>query len=260
MYRTGESAERYLDSLSGMLKELELEQILAAAGLVAASLRSGCLIHMFGTGHSQLLTLEVFFRAGGLAAVNPILDQRLQFDGGVLGSTEFERTSGAAEELARDAGFRAGDVGFVASNSGRNVLPIEIALQMRSAGMKVIALTNLTQSKSGKSFHASGKRLFEVADQVLDNHCPVGDAAIVVPGISARMGPLSTIAGSALLHAVFVEAAAQLATEGRPPEVLQSVNVGTGALDELHALLARYENRIRFYRTPPHKEEAHPPA
>ena len=257
MRRTGESAEQYLDSVRGVLEKLEIQQILSAAALVANSLRSGGLIQMFGAGHSLLLAIETFFRAGGLVAVNPILDRRLQFDGGVIESTEFERSSGAAAwEIARDAGFRAGDVGFVASNSGRNVLPVEIAFQMRSAGMKVIALTNLTQSKGGDSFHPSGKLLFEVADAVLDNHCPVGDAAVQVPGISARMGPVSTIAGSALLHAVFIEAAAQLAGEGNAPDVFQSVNVGTGALDDLRDLVARYGDRIKFYRSPPHKEKA----
>lgn len=256
LFRTGESAAQYLDSVRRALEELEIQQILSAATLVANSLRSGGLIHMFGAGHSLLLAIEVFFRAGGLVAVNPILDRRLQFDGGVIESTEFERTSGAAQEIAREAGFRAGDVGVVASNSGRNVLPVEIAFQMRSAGMKVIAVTNLTQSKAGKSFHASGEMLFEVADAVLDNHCPVGDAAVQIPGISARMGPVSTIAGSALLHAVFIEAAAQLAGEGNAPDVFQSVNVGAGALDDLRTLVAMYGDRIKFYRPPPHKEKA----
>ncbi|MGH9617108.1 MAG: sugar isomerase domain-containing protein, partial [Acidobacteriaceae bacterium] len=174
LHRTGESAEQYLQAVRSVLGELELQQVLSAAALVAASLRSGGLIQMFGSGHSLLLAVEVFFRAGGLVAVNPILDRRLQFEGGVIESTEFERTSGAARELARAAGFRAGDVGIVASNSGRNVLPVEIAFQMRAAGMKAIALTNLKQSNAGKSLHVSGKRLFEVVDAVLDNHCPVG--------------------------------------------------------------------------------------
>lgn len=256
MRRTGESAEQYLSSVRSVIEKLETTQILSAAALVADSLRNGGLIHMFGAGHSLLLAIETFFRAGGLVAVNPILDRRLQFDGGVLESTEFERTSGAAREIARDSGFRAGDVGFVASNSGRNVLPVEIAFQMRSAGMKVIALTNLTQSKIGNSFHVSGKMLFEIADAVLDNHCPVGDAAVQIPGISVRMGPISTIAGSALLHAVFIEAAAQLAGEGNAPDVFQSVNVGTGALDELRSLVAKYGERIKFYRSPLHRENA----
>jgi uncharacterized phosphosugar-binding protein len=188
--------------------------------------------------------------------VNPILDQRLQFEGGVIESTEFERTTGAAKELARAAGFRDGDVGIVVSNSGRNALPVEIAVRMLSAGMKIIALTNLSQSKSGKSLHTSGKKLFEIADVVLDNHCPSGDAAVSIPGIPARMGPVSTIAGSALLHSVFIEAAAQLASEGRAPDVFESVNVGAGSLDGLRSLVARYQDRIRFYRISSHNEMA----
>lgn len=248
MHRTGESAERYLTSARDVLGALQLEQIVSAASLVAASLRNDGLIHVFGAGHSLLLAIEVFFRAGGLVAVNPILDRRLQFDGGVLESTEFERTSEPAQELARSAGFRAGDAGIVISNSGRNALPVEIAFQMRFAGMKVIALTNLKQSRGGKSLHASGKRLFEVADAVLDNHCPVGDAAVEIPGTSARMGPVSTIAGSALLHAAFIEAAALLADEGKAPDIFQSVNVGEGALDGLRSLISRYQDRIMYYR------------
>lgn len=256
MHRTGESAEQYLHTVRDILAELELQQILPAAEVVATSLRNGGLIHMFGSGHSLLLAVEVFFRAGGLVAVNPILDQRLQFEGGVIESTEFERTTGAAEELARAAGFRAGDIGVVASNSGRNALPVEIAVRMLSAGMKVIALTNLSQSKSGKSLHKSGKRLFEIADVVLDNHCPSGDAAVSIPGIPARMGPVSTIAGSALLHSVFIEAAAQLASEGKAPDVFESVNVGAGSLDGLRSLVARYQDRIRFYRISSRNEMA----
>lgn len=256
MYRTGESAERYLGSVKGVLAELELEQIVAASSLVAASLRNDGLIHVFGAGHSLLLAIEVFFRAGGIAAVNPILDRRLQFDGGVIESTEFERSPDAARELATVAGFRAGDLGIVISNSGRNVLPIEIALEMRRAGMRVIALTNLAQSRAGISMHSSGKRLFEVADAVLDNHCPVGDAAVAIPGIAAPMGPLTTIAGAALLHGALIEAAARLASEGHAPEVFQSVNVGPGELDELCAMVARYEGRIRFYRRAPHRQRA----
>lgn len=90
--RTGESAEQYLDSVRGVLEELGIQQILSAAALVATSLRSGGLIHMFGAGHSLLLAIEAFFRAGGRVGVNRILDRRLLFDGGVIESTEFERT------------------------------------------------------------------------------------------------------------------------------------------------------------------------
>lgn len=241
-------AKQYLNSVRDVLEKLELPQVLTAAEFVAATLRAGSLVHVFGAGHSALLAQEVFYRAGGLVAIRPILDRRLQFEDGVIQSTEFERKHGAAHDLAAAAGFRSGDTGIVVSNSGRNILPVEMAMEMRAAGMKVIALTNLKQSQTGKSLHPSGKRLFEYADAVLDNHCPSGDAAVTVAGIAAAMGPVSTIAGAALLHAVFIQTAAQLADEGTPPAVFQSANTGAGSLDELRSLITHYQDRIAYYQ------------
>ena len=252
-----EAAGRYFNSVRGVLAELEIPQVISAAEIVAAALKSGGLVHVFGAGHSALLAQEVFYRAGGLVAIRPILDRRLQFEDGVLQSTEFERTPGAAQELATSAEFRAGDAGIVASNSGRNILPVEMANQMHSGGLKVIALTNLGQSRAGKSLHPSGKRLFECADAVLDNHCPSGDAAIEIVGISGAMGPISTIAGAALLHAVFIQAAANLVREGSPPEVFKSANTGQGSLDQLRSLIAPYRDRIPYYRILPISRQVH---
>ncbi len=172
-----DSPASYLASARHVLEEISLEQIREAAELLAAALRSKGIIHVFGSGHSSMLAQEVFFRAGGLVPVSPILNARLGFACGVLESTEFERRVESADLLMRNVSFLSEDVGIVISNSGRNTLPIEIALRMKSAGMKVIALTNLQQSRQAKSRHASGKRLFEVADALLDNRCPPGDAA-----------------------------------------------------------------------------------
>lgn len=238
----------YWSRVRDILAELEEEQVMTAADLVARALRQGGIVHIFGAGHSALLAQEVFYRAGGLVAVRPILDRRIQFEDGAIESTEFERKPGAAEELAAAAGFRNVDVGIVISNSGRNVLPVQMAVEMRSAGMKVIALTNLAQSRAGKSLHASGKRLFELADAVLDNHCPPGDAAVTLQGTENSMGAVSTIAGAALLHAVFLQTAAQLVKEGKPPEIFKSANVGEGSLETLRQLVAPYEERIEYYK------------
>lgn len=243
-----DSAERYLASVRRILDEISLEQIGRAAELIADSLRDKGLIHIFGAGHSSLLAQEVFFRAGGLVAVHPILSSKLGFENGVLESTEFERRTESADMLIDDGDFRRGDTGIVISNSGRNALPIEIALRMKTSGMKVIGLTNLEQSSQAISHHPSKKRLFEVADAILDNHCPSGDAAVMIEGISVALGALSTIAGATLLHATFLKAAESLAREGTPPEVFVSVNLGSGSTKELKQLVTRYQKRIRYYR------------
>ena len=243
-----DSSERYLAAVRRVLDEISLERIGQAADLLATALRSSGIIHIFGAGHSSLLAQEVFFRAGGLVAVNPILNQQLGFQCGVLESTEFERRAESADVLIRSESFRSNDSGIVISNSGRNALPVEIAIRMKSAGMTVIALTNLAQSRQSKSHHASGKRLFEIADVILDNHCPPGDAAVMIEGISAALGAVSTIAGAALLHATFLKAAESLAREGKPPDAFVSVNLGSGSMDLLKKLIAPYQQRIRYYR------------
>lgn len=240
--------QSYWSQVHRVLAELEEQQVVAAAGLVADALRHGGIVHVFGAGHSALLAQEVFYRAGGLVAVRPVLDHRIQFEDGVIESTEFEREPRAAEELARDADFQTGDAGIVISNSGKNVLPVQMAVEMRTAGMKVIALTNLTQSRAERSIHPSGRRLFEFADAVLDNHCPVGDAAVTLAGTNNSMGAVTSIAGAALLHAVFLQAATQLVAEGKPPAIFQSVNVGDGSLERLRSLMQPYEKRIRYYQ------------
>jgi uncharacterized phosphosugar-binding protein len=114
--------------------------------------------------------------------------------------------------------------------------------------MKIIALTNLEQSRSTESRHPSGKRLFEVADEVLDNHCPPGDAAVTIYGIPHLLGPLSTIAGAAILHSVFLEAAATLAKIGNPPPTLASANVGDITPGSMRHPLRAYADRIQYYR------------
>jgi len=238
----------YLDAVRNALSRIETHQILHAANIVSASLEADGIVHAFGTGHSSLLAQEVFFRAGGLVAVSPILDPRLSFEQGAIESTEFERSLEAAQELVQHAGFRNRDTGIVISNSGRNALPVEMALQMKAAGLKVIALTNLEQSRAVLSRHPSCKRLFEIADCVLDNHCPPGDAAVSVSGIPHAMGPLSTIIGAAILHAMFLQAAEQLTSRGKLPATFVSVNVGEGSLDNLRERVARYQDRIPYYR------------
>jgi uncharacterized phosphosugar-binding protein len=238
----------YLSTVHSVLNRIEADSIQQAAGLIAESIGAGGIVHLFGSGHSSLLAQEVFYRAGGLIAVNPVLDPRLGFEKGAVESTGFERSLEGAEELAERAGFQTGDAGIVISNSGQNALPVEMASRMKQSGMRVIALTNLEQSRSAKSRHASGKRLFEVADAILDNHCPAGDAAVNIPGIPHAIGPLSTVVGAAILHSVFLEAAAALVQKGISPGVLASANVGSVTTANMRQLLSPYAARIRYYR------------
>ncbi len=246
--RTSEASLHYLQAIHDVLGRIEMDQVRRAAELVAAALEAEGIIHLFGSGHSSLLAQEVFYRAGGLVAINPLLDPRLGFERGAVESTEFERDAGHAAGLLQQAGIRPDDVGIVISNSGRNALPVEVALQMKRAGLKTLALTNVAQSRAATSRHPSGKRLFEVADAVVDNHCPPGDAAVIIPEIANPLGPLSTVVGAAILHLIFIEATSALARKGKPPAVFLSANVGEGNLEHLRRITAPFLDRIRYYR------------
>ena len=241
--------EIYLDQARQALARLRADEgasICAAAAAVAGALEADGVLHVFGAGHSHLLAEEAFYRAGGLAAVNPILDRRLMFFDGVMASTEAEREPGAAMRILEREDVRAVDAAIVASNSGRNAVPIEMALGLQARGVKVIAITSLAHSRAVAARHASGRRLYEIADIVIDSGIPAGDAAVELPGTTLRMGPLSTVVGAAIVHAITIEAAALLAQRGLEPPVLASANLDTTSRRDLERTLARYAGRIRY--------------
>jgi uncharacterized phosphosugar-binding protein len=236
----------YLDALLVLVTRIRQEQsaeIRRAAELVADTLAIDGLVHTFGTGHSHLLAEEAFFRAGGLVAVNPIRDHRLMMLAGAVVSTQAEREHGLARSILERHVISPGDVGIIMSNSGRNAVPIEMAVELRARQAKVIAITSLAHSRRSASRHHSGKRLFELADVVLDNGVPEGDALVQIPGMDRPMGPASTVSGAALVNAVLVEAAAIASARGLRVRVLRSANLDEGDR-ELEASIEPYVNRI----------------
>jgi uncharacterized phosphosugar-binding protein len=243
-------SEQYLTALSRILGQIAASQagpIQQAAALVAQAIAAGGVVQAFGSGHSHMIAEEAFFRAGGLVPVNLILDESLIFLHGAVESTRAERESGYAQTILEREDVRPEDVAIVISNSGRNAVPIEAALHFQAVGVKVIAITNPRQAATSSSRHASGKFLYQVADVVIDNQVPIGDAVLDMPGLEGRMGPSSTVAGAAIMNAVMIEAADQLKAMGKPVPVIASANVGTGALSEIEAAHARWALRVRLF-------------
>jgi len=239
----------YINGLQGVLSRIADEQgenIRRAGKIVADSLGSGGIIHTFGTGHSHIIAEDAFFRAGGIAAINPILDERFIFLKGALASTRAERESGIAAELIKQESIGPNDAGIIISNSGRNAAPIEMAVEMQNRGVPVVAITSIGQSRASRSRHASGKRLFEIADIVVDNCVPSGDALVKIDGIESMSGASSTVAGSAIIHSIVIEALAELADRGVSPSVLPSANAGDAAADTLRNILGPFASRISY--------------
>ena len=131
---------------------------------------------------------------------------------------------------------------IITSNSGRNAMIVEMALRCRKEGIKVIAITNLNQSKNQASRHSSGMRLFELADVVIDTCVPVGDVSLVYDGVET--GPVSSIMCMYLLNTCVAEAVKNLTEKGIKPLVFKSQNVDGNSNDEIYS---KYEGRIKHY-------------
>ncbi len=239
-------SQEYFDSLNETIKnaqESQKETVEKAALICAESLIGGGYLYTFGTGHSHLLAEEIFYRAGGLVRVFPIEDDALMLHTGASRSSKIERVAGFATILLNDTPAKAGDVLFVFSNSGRNTMPVEIALSAKEKGMKTICITSLKHAATVSSRHPSGKKLSEVCDVVLDNCGLPGDGAVKLGEL--QMGATSTVIGAMLLQAIVCRTAELIASRGIEPEIFQSANIDGG--DQKNAAyLKKYKKEINI--------------
>lgn len=232
---------RLYDTIESVM-ESQGTAIETAASWMATSIASEGVVHLFGSGHSHMVAEEVFHRSGSLMPLNPMLDVNLTFMGSV-NATELERSSGYGRVVVASHDIRPGEVVIVISNSGVNPVPIEVALEAKALGAKTIAITSNSHYRNVPSRHASGKRLAQVTDLVLDTHVPAGDALIEIPGAAARTGGVSSVIGISLINAVVVETADRLQKMGITPPIIPTMNL-PGGDEEMEKLVARYAARL----------------
>jgi uncharacterized phosphosugar-binding protein len=243
------SAEAFFRVARDALERVErtqLSEIERAADLLAASLLADGVVHIFGTGHSRAFAMEMAGRAGGLAPFHAMTLEDLAFRGKrtseeVLDPT-LERDAEVAREVLSLYDVRPEDAFIVVSNSGRNGSTVEMALAAREMGLPVVVVTSLDHTRKVTSRHPSGKRLFEVADVVLDNAAPFGDAVLEVDG-GVRLCAVSSLTGAFIAQALTAEVARRYTDAGVEVPVFVSANVdGSDERNEL--LRRRYEGRI----------------
>lgn len=239
---------KYLNNLTFILQRIthtQLESIEACANAFASTLESGNRIFLFGTGHSHMLAEELFYRAGGLVALQPILEPALMLHESASGSTQAERRPGVAKTIFANYKMQQGDTVVIISNSGRNAVCIDLALLAKQKGLLVVALTSIAHASSATSRHPCGKKLHEIADIVLDNCGCAGDASVYFEKLGRNAAPTSTSAGAAILNAVVAGCIEKLIEDGFPPEVFASSNVDGG--DRINdAYIQKYKDSIRF--------------
>lgn len=239
----------YFEAIQSILTQVLQEEeraLSGAADLVASCVKAGGVIHVFGAGHSHMMAEELFYRAGGLACVNPMIPEQALLHKGALSSSAWERDEANAAAVTAAWRPQPEDLLIVTSNSGRNGVPVEVALEGGRRGLPVIAVSAVAYAASGRSRHSSGKRLHEVADLVLDSKGGQGDVSLSLPGLPVGFGPTSTVVGAAILNAVCAGAIERLLAAGYEPPVFRSGNL-EGSDGHNTALIERYMDRISGY-------------
>jgi uncharacterized phosphosugar-binding protein len=244
------SGEDYLAQITAAIERVSAGAgpgVARAAELIATALGRDGVLQAFGCGHSEALAMELAGRAGGLVPTNRIALRDLVLVGGapaaVLDDPLLERDPAVAHRLYELTPVKPQDVFVIASNSGVNGAVVEMALLVTERGHGLVAITSAAHSAAVDSRHPSGRKLTDIADVVLDNGAPVGDATLPVPGGGA-VGAVSSITGALLAQQVVAEVVARLLARGETPPLYWSANIPGG--DEHNtALEARYAGRIR---------------
>jgi len=223
-------------------EEKNKEVIRQLAEKFAENIENDKVIHTFGTGHSHMLGIELFARAGGLGNVDALLDPDTLTSFGAQRSGAMEKVCGVSDVIYDSYNIQTGDIMIITSNSGRNAMPIEMAMRCQKEGVYVVALTNLEQSRNTTSRHPSGKRLFECADCVVDSCVPSGDATLDLDGI--KTGPASSIVTMYLINTIVSEAIKIVLSHGKRPYVFQSQNVDGFDND---AIYEHFKGRVKHF-------------
>ncbi|GLC88483.1 SIS domain-containing protein [Lysinibacillus piscis] len=231
-----------IQHLLRMVEEAEETYLAEVAIIIGQKLQLGGIIHLFGCGHSQLLAQDAFYRAGGLVPIHPIIIEPLTIQAGAVIASNNEKDATLLARYKEQFDFQQEDVFIVISTSGRNNAPIDAALFAKEAGVLVLSLQSLAYHQQ-PSYHASGKRLEDIVDIVLDTHVPVGDG--ILSHNHLQYGPSSTVIGATILNVLFSKVLSYMASEGEELPIFESNNVqGDSAHNE--RMMANYQHRIKF--------------
>jgi len=243
------SAIKFMNAIDGVLNhilETQMGAIEQAANIVADAIAGDGLLYTFGTGHSHITAEDLTYRAGGLIAVDAIMERSLTGHEKVAQSEYMERVEGLAKVIFNYYEITPKDALIIISNSGRNAAPIEMAMIAKERKIPVIAVTSLAHSKGTTSRHSSGRKMYEFADVVIDNLCPKGDCLLHLDGLEQPVGAGSSVATLFILNMIVTQACQNLLDKGVVPPVGMSGNLD-GSLEYNKHLIDRYKTRIKIW-------------
>ena len=235
--------ENYFDNIISVLsqiKDTQKEKMQEAAKMIAETIKNDGIIYIFGCGHSHLIALDCFYRAGGLANVSAMLDTDLMLHNGAAKSSKMEKMQGIAESVFERYCITEKDVLITVSTSGKNAVPVEMAQTATRNGIKNISVVSSSYFVDKKE----SPLLYECSDIFIDNCVPHGDAVIEIEGAQTKMGSVSTAASSFILQSVLMEAASLAEKDGADLPIYMSGNIDGGA-EFNKALIKKYMGRIK---------------
>ncbi len=221
----------YLDAIEQIIHRIratQTEVIDQAAAVCARTIAGGGLVHLFGTGHSRMMVEEMFPRHGSFPGFHSIVELSLTNHNQVVGANGqrqamfLEHLEGLAVVILRNFVLAPPDCFIIFTNSGVNEVVVEMALEAKKQGLPVIALISVAHCNAAAAKHSSGQKLIDIADIVLDNCTPPGDALVSIPGLANPVGPGSTVGAAVVANMLKCAIADSLTRMGHPPKLLTS--------------------------------------
>lgn len=242
-------SREYFNQMYKVMKKVEetcLKSIEEGADLISEAIIGGNTLFAFGCSHSSLPVQDLFYRSGGFMLVNPIFAPGLSLEVFPPTLTSLvERLDGYGSIILEKVKIKPGDVLIIVSISGRNQVPIDMAITAREKGMKTIGLTSLEYSQSVSSRHKSGKKLYELVDIVIDNPVPLGDAVLELDGLAQKFCPISGVTSPAILQALMAATIEKLMHKGFIPPIFLAANAPGG--DEHNRLIfEKFKDRVIY--------------
>lgn len=222
------------------IKDTQTDKMQTAAHYVADTIKADGIIYIFGCGHSHLIGLDCFYRAGGLVNVSAMLDTDLMLHNGAAKSSVMEKMSGIAKSILERYCLTEKDLLIIVSTSGKNAVPVEMAQEASRRGIRNISVVSSAYFSDKKDTPL----LYECSDLYIDNCVPHGDAVMEITGTDTKMGSVSTAASSFILQSVLLEGAESAAQDGARVPIYRSGNVEGGA-EYNQSLIHEYLPRIK---------------
>ncbi len=234
------------------IESSQMDNIKQAALVMADTIEKERWVHTFGCGHATLPIEEMYPRIGGFVGFHPMIELPLTFFTNIVGGMSvqqfvfLERVEGYGNEIMKGWNFDQNDCMWIFSHTGINAVNIDVALEARAKGMKVIVYGSAAEAEGKKTRHSSGKTLFELADIVVDTCVPANDASVSLKNHMDKVGPVSTMGFITTVWMTVTTVAEILEERGVKLYIHPSHNIpgDTTAHERLNEALGEYKKRI----------------